>query len=1458
MEKIGLDLGSSSVGWFLNAYNEYLKGVVTFSTGMVKGKSGGYTSPTSDRRESRSKRNLIRARKYRKWALLKILLGVYVPLDKEEFEKWSKYTKGSISEFPKNENFLKWLACDFTYQGGIKYKNPYELRVKALDEKLSNHELGRVLYHLVQRRGYKDIGEKDKETKKQIERRKSEGFDAAMKKNKTIAQSLKSEFLDKGKRARNQYPYREEYHQELELILKNQGFNVERDESVQKECNYIDSFVNSIYGAIIWQRPLKSQKGNIGRCTFEKNKQRCSLSHPVFEIFRTWQFINTIKYYDENEKLHFISSEERKKLFDYFLTKDSNFKFEDVKKQLDKYSIRKYNYPINPKTGLYDTTIAGMPMCKGLIDIFGEKVQEGLLDIEQYNEENAPKIVNGYSIYDLWHIVFDFEDDSFLEKFAIEKLDVSNEEKKVKDKKNVYSSLVELKNNITQGYSNLSLKAIRKILPFLKEGFLYNDAVVLAKMPELLGSQWEIRKEEILKAIDEAKEKYDTNQIIVRIANNLIDKHKGLVRAVIEGAEDQVSGYKDYTYKLQREDIEDVRKSCISFFGEESWKNVENKEDVIQLVGEIYQNYFYDEKRSYARLEAFTNIFKEYLKGFEIDTEKLYHHSDRENIYSSALEIDKTTREKKLPICKKTGLEILPVPLVNGIKNPMFNKSMSVLRKLINELIRKGKVNPDTEVVVELARELNDNNKRLAIEKYQKDRENTRNKIRQFLEEYSENKSKINNIEEKIPIFELWLEQNSEELKDKKKSSRKEELLSMEETERYELWLEQKGICMYTGKYISISELFSNAIDIEHTIPRSLLPDNTLANKTVAYKWYNKDVKMTKLPCFCDNYSKDTINGSAIEPRLEEWKKIRDKYKEKYKENVKPKYKEDINAKNKRVQDKHYYKLYYDYWKEKVARFEAEEIKDSWVQRQLVDTQMVSKYAREFLKLYFRKVSVQKGSVTAVFRKLYGFQEQEEIKNRAKHAHHAIDAAVLTLIPTNSSYRDSIVKEYYKAVEDNDKQALKRLRERIVPKEFNSQKLIEDIENTTLICNYEKDKILDQTKKRVRKRGKIQYLKDDKGKYIYDKQGRKIEKIAQGDTIRESLYQDTFLGKIRDVERNKDGLAIRENNDWKYKKDKNGNNEFIFVKRVPIADVVKDTSKIIDPIIRKLVEEQKNQEMIKDRQGNVIRHIRIKTKAGREVKNRIDYLSKYDYKNKYYAEAGSVPYGILCQKNAGSGVVRELILVASFEIAKEFNRSGKFNIESFIDSNEEYHKYRDWNKQLLKLGQKVFVLKNDKEFLEKETIDFQKRRLYTINQFSEGSIWLNYHLNALSKEDVKKNIAFIKDKIMSKYEVEHNLPEIVENIDIKDFKQRKDDYEKRKYRFDNFNDSFRLKRIVEEVGLETAKLIKNELDKYKAIPSMIEVENETLLLKMSKENWNYLLEGVDFEMSLDGEIRWLI
>lgn len=1425
MQRLGLDLGSSSIGWALREDNKIEKrGVITFQSGMVKGQ-GGYSSPTKDRREARSKRRLIQARKYRKWELLKILLNEFVPLDKGELETWSKYRKGQTQKFPENEKFSKWLACDFTYVGGEKYKNPYELRVKALDGKLSKHEFGRALYHLVQRRGYKDIGETDKETEKQIERRGESGFEKALDENRTIAEALAKGFLDKAKRARNQYPYREEYEKELLLICQAQN------------CN--DTLIQKLRKAIIWQRPLRNQKGNIGKCTLETDKPRCPVSHPIFEIFRAWSFINTVKCIDDNGEKQDISPEYRKLVFEeLFLKKEKNFKFEEIRKFLDKKfkSPKRYNYPYNQKDKIYDSSVSGMPVCKGLINVFGDIIKEAITSIETSHISNAPKIIQGkYSIYDLWHVLFEF-DEKHLQGFAVEKLKVENDENKRTN------PFVKIKSNILTGYADLSLKAMCKIIPFLKEGYLYNEAVVLAKIPEIVGDKWIQEKEKIKECVKKSNEIYNSHKIIVGITNNLIDQYKGLEPY-------EIFAYKDYQYTLDKDDIKDVENTCIGFFGEKSWESRDEKEQVLINVKATYQAFFQDQKRAYRETPPLTDIFKGQLKENEIEiTGELYHHSKRENKYGTTIKD------------KKTGIEMLPEPRIDSIKNPMFNKAMSILRKLVNELIKKVTIDEDTEIVVEIARELNDSNKRAAIERYQNERKNNREKYREFLSEFKEKENRSINVDKSIGTFELWTEQIFDEIeveKGKKANKNTQILKEKEAVKRYELWMEQKGQCMYTGEMISITQLFSNEIDIEHTIPRSLLPDNTMANQTVCYARYNRDIKKNRMPFYCENYLEDKGSmGKAILPRLEKWMELRDGWKERYERNLKPSGNEDEKKKNTRVQEKHYCKMHYDYWHDKVERFTADEVKNSWARRQLVDTQMVSRYAREFLQTYFKKVAVQKGSVTADFRKIYSFQEEDEIKSRNRHTHHAIDAAVLTLIPVNSSHRDKILNKMYETFENEKRQYT------TVPyPEFNSQKLIQDIDNNTLIVNYENDKILRKTYKNVRKRGKLQYLKDKNGNFVY-KDSNKILLKAKGDTARSSLFKDTFVAKIRDVERYPDGQPARENGDWKYKQ---GKDEFIYTVRKPIKDVLSKIDDIVDPVIKDLVRKQKNNDEIKDHQGNVIRHVRIKTSEGQKVKERVNYRSGHEYKNHYYSSAGSLPYAILLQKGNNrkknlmeegkEKVEREMIPIASFEVAKMYKKSEKFSIEQYIKKYyPDFENYPD--KKLLKVGQKVIVLNNDKEFEKRNDIDFLTKRLFVITEFkdTDKNIKLKYHLEAKADDDIDEFVKNEKDKLLRYYEIKYAIPEVIEDNTIENVKERKDKYKKEKYSFKSFDD-YRFKRLITVIGKDEAKKIKNKLSKFKTQSASIEIEGKTPLLKMSKENWNFLYEGEDFEISLLGEIK---
>ena len=86
-----------------------------------------------------------------------------------------------------------------------------------------------------------------------------------------------------------------------------------------------------------------------------------------------------------------------------------------------------------------------------------------------------------------------------------------------------------------------------KIIPFLKEGFLFNEAVVLARIPDLLGEYWNDNRKEILQLIRSANNIYTKEKQIIAITNSLIDRYKGLEYP-------NIFAYKDYNYTLIESD----------------------------------------------------------------------------------------------------------------------------------------------------------------------------------------------------------------------------------------------------------------------------------------------------------------------------------------------------------------------------------------------------------------------------------------------------------------------------------------------------------------------------------------------------------------------------------------------------------------------------------------------------------------------------------------------------------------------------------------------------------------------------------------------------------------------------------------------------------------------------------------------------------------------------------------
>ncbi|HRZ41714.1 MAG TPA: HNH endonuclease domain-containing protein [Bacteroidales bacterium] len=572
---LGLDLGTNSIGWAVidKEKKEIVNcGVRIFQEGVVKetiGQGDKEISKNAERREHRQARRLHYRKKLRKIQLLNALIRYAMcPLTTEELKEWKNWDKAKKAagkKFPASPEFVEWLRL-----------NPYLLRTKAINEPISRFELGRILYHFIQRRGFLSSRKGSDEGAIFKGKDNMEGIDDTRKmiKDETLGKKLfdylpiegtpyKRIIDEEGKevRVRSRYTLREMYIAEFEKIWQRQANHLALDtitvplkkviilkgdltgvrnakrienlkhrfgeQSVSITADRIEvraemplkvflagditsdeegirfSSNNSV---LFWQRPLRSQKGLLGKCTFESKKffdkkfqkwitigsSPCPLSHPDFELFRAYQFINNIRY---GRSGLVLNDSFRQQVLDLINSEDKNFDFEKIPKKL-KMTYEQFNYDNKLK-------VAGNTTHKKLLALFDETLW------------NTNKEV-------IWHYFHFYSDPELLSKKLVERFGFDEEKAKK-------ASAIKLKD----GYGSVSLKAIRNILPFLKMGYQYPTAVVLGGVKNAFGSRWEYFKEshnEIIKKI-------------VNIINNEKHKEYGLIAKIKELLADPVEGY---------------------------------------------------------------------------------------------------------------------------------------------------------------------------------------------------------------------------------------------------------------------------------------------------------------------------------------------------------------------------------------------------------------------------------------------------------------------------------------------------------------------------------------------------------------------------------------------------------------------------------------------------------------------------------------------------------------------------------------------------------------------------------------------------------------------------------------------------------------------------------------------------------------------------------------------------
>lgn len=781
---LGLDLGTNSIGWAVvdkEARKILDVGVRIFPEGVEPktiGQGDKEQSKNSTRRDKRQMRRQFYRKRLRKIKLLQVLIEHGMcPLTTGELSKWKNWDRTQKAEgrkFPDSEEFIDWIKL-----------NPYELREKALEEELTLQELGRVFYHLIQRRGFLSNRKGKEDSTIFTKGKPDENILPINETKEKIADKSLGSYLntiaykdgepyrtiidENGKeiRVRGRYTLRDMYIDEFEKIwsvqkefleIENKKVEAKRVRELRGtvtskrnkkkidhlktkfgEANVeiksddkgkvkvitteqlslkeflagkIDRIKNedgeeklqfkSNESVLFWQRPLRSQKGLLSNCRFENNlpvikengdfllkkngeiqtrsKKPCPISHPEFELFRAYQFINNISY-GKNQKL---TPEQKSAVLALINKNDKNFDFSKILDNL-KLTYEKFNYGDKQK-------VAGNPSIKALKPLFAEDIWNA-----HYEE--------------IWHCFYFYEDnDKLFEKLKRDfgfKKDIDAVKK------------VRLK----EGYSNVSLKAIRNILPFLEKGYQYDRAVLLGGVKNTFGKRWEY--------------------------------------------------FKDFHDNIEKEIVSILR---------EDNKDGEVIEKIKKHLASPVFNY-----------------------GFEKDDPHflhLYHHSQ---------EVEKQDGKAK------------KIPKVENLRNPIVQQGINETRRLVNYLLKKYRKEIDPEfkfdqIKVEMGRDLRNN----------KDgRQEMSFRIR-------ENEAKNDDARERLA--EYGLQPSRENI---------QKYLMFKEIEDRA----GKAQCPYTGKVISVSDLLGrdNVVQIEHIIPFSVSLDDSFGNKTLCEANFNRE-KSEKTP----------------------------------------------------------------------------------------------------------------------------------------------------------------------------------------------------------------------------------------------------------------------------------------------------------------------------------------------------------------------------------------------------------------------------------------------------------------------------------------------------------------------------------------------------------------------------------------------------------------------------------
>ena len=399
----------------------------------------------------------------------------------------------------------------------------WELRERAATagECLTLPELGRVLCHINQKRGYRhvksdaaaivgDEGEKKKDSNSAYLAGIRANDEKLQDEHKTVGQY----FAEQLRQSQNESPTGGISYRIKDQIFSRQRYIDEYDQIMAAQRVHYpeiltDEFIRMLRDEVIFmQRPLKSCKHLVSLCEFEKQERVMRIqqddgkggrqlverrvkfgpkvapkSSPLFQLCRIYEAVNNIRLTRPDGSPRDITPEERAKIVAH-LQSSASLSFAALKKLLKEKAI--IADQLTSKSGLKGNStrvalaaaLQPYPQYHHLLDM---ELETHMMTVQLTDEETGEVterevavVTDSYvrqPLYRLWHILYSIEERDAMRRALITQLGMKEEDLDG----GLLDQLYRL-DFVKPGYGNKSAKFICKLLPQLQQGLGYSEA----------------------------------------------------------------------------------------------------------------------------------------------------------------------------------------------------------------------------------------------------------------------------------------------------------------------------------------------------------------------------------------------------------------------------------------------------------------------------------------------------------------------------------------------------------------------------------------------------------------------------------------------------------------------------------------------------------------------------------------------------------------------------------------------------------------------------------------------------------------------------------------------------------------------------------------------------------------------------------------------------------------------